>query len=225
MNLFLFDIDGTLLNTFRAGQKAANRAFQKLFGIDNAMDGIRTDGLTDPLILRMMSTNCLKREFDDDESRSFYTEYISCLDQELKSNGRVQILPGVFRILEDLKSKQGCVLALGTGNIEDGAWIKLHHAGLRQYFTIGGFGSDSENREELISIGIRKASERYNHGRKFSRVYVIGDTPHDINHGRAAGAITVGVGTGNYSLDELSETKPDLLLSDLTDKSLYSAIF
>lgn len=224
MKLLLFDIDGTLLNTFRAGQQAANTAFHKLFGIENAMDGIRTDGLTDPLILKMMFTNCLQREFRSEESDTFYNEYLNCLDHELKTSKRIDILPGVFELLDSLKTKSDCVLALGTGNIEGGAWIKLQHAGLRDYFSIGGFGSDSEHRNELISIGIKKASEKYNGNRGFREVFVIGDTPHDITHGRAAGAVTVGVGTGNYSLDELNECEPDYLFSDLTDSSLYSVV-
>lgn len=224
MKLLLFDIDGTLLNTFRAGQQAANRAFHKLFGIENAMDGIRTDGLTDPLILKMMSTNCLQREFDNMESLSFYREYLNYLDDELKNSGRISILPGVFELLDTLEKRPDCVLALGTGNIEDGAWIKLDHAGLRHYFSIGGFGSDSEHRDELISIGIRKASKKYNRRMDFDQVFVIGDTPHDITHGRTAGAVTVGVGTGNYTMDELSKSRPDYLLKDLTDKTLQSVI-
>lgn len=225
MKLLLFDIDGTLMHTFRAGMRAADRAFEKLFGIENAMDGIRTDGLTDPLILRMMFDNVFKREFRSEESESFYLEYIKFLDEELNALERINVLPGVPGLLDELSGRQDCVLALGTGNIEEGAWIKLRYAGLNSYFNTGGFGSDSEKRNELINIGIKKASKTYNYGADFSEVYVIGDTPHDILHGKTAGAITVGVATGNYSMEELKETGPDYLLPDLTGKSLSSEIF
>ena len=189
------------------------------------MDGIRTDGLTDPLILRMMFSNTFKREFNGEESSVFYREYLNCLDEELVNLEKINVLPGVFELLDNLNSRTDYVLALGTGNIEEGAWIKLDHAGLKNYFTIGGFGSDSEHRDELISIGIRKASEKYNNSRDFKEVFVIGDTPHDINHGKTAGAVTVGVCTGNYSRDEMDQTRPDYLFADLTDEQLISSVF
>ena len=51
MNLLLFDIDGTLLSTSGTATRAADKAFEKFFNIKNIMEGIRTDGKTDPLIL------------------------------------------------------------------------------------------------------------------------------------------------------------------------------
>jgi len=225
MKLLLFDIDGTLMKSFRAGMRAADRAFEKLFGIGNAMDGIRTDGLTDPLILRMMFKKVFDREFSNEESTSFYNEYINFLDLELKTLDEIDVLPGVVDLLEELIGRDDCVLALGTGNIEEGAWIKLRYAGLSSYFDTGGFGSDSEKRNELLVIGIKKASETYNAGANFSDIYVIGDTPHDVMHGKAAGAKTVGVATGSYSIDELRNTEPDYLLPDLGDTNIISLIF
>lgn len=225
MKLLLFDIDGTLINTFRAGQRAADRAFHKLFGIDNVMNGIRTDGLTDPLILKMMFTNTFDREFNGEESESFYQSYIDCLNEELGKLEKINILPGVFELLDHLRTRSDCILALGTGNIEEGAWLKLEHAGLRSYFSTGGFGSDSEKRNKLIEIAIQKASLTYNNSQQFEKVFVIGDTPHDITHGRTAGALTVGVGTGNYSMKELEDSQPDFLFKDLTDKSLQNGVF
>ena len=224
MKLLLFDIDGTLMHTYRAGMQAAERAFAKLFGIENAMEGIRTDGLTDPLILRMMFEKVFKRDFSMEESESFYFEYVRFLDEELNALQKITVLPGVLDLLGELSGRKDCVLALGTGNIEEGAWIKLRYAGLRTYFDTGGFGSDSENRNELLNIGINKASMTYNSGAGFNEVYVIGDTPHDIVHGRAAGAITVAVATGSYSMEELGEAAPDHLIRNLDNKSLSSKI-
>jgi len=101
------------------------------------------------------------------------------------------------------------------GNIERGAWVKLKHCELDSYFSFGGFGSDSEDREQLIRIAIDRAKNIAN--REIEKIFVIGDTPLDIIHGRAAGALTVGVSTGVYSYGQLGSYKPDFLFNDLLD--------
>lgn len=224
MKLYLFDIDGTLIHTFKAGQKAADRAFEQVFGVKNAMEGIRTDGLTDPLILAMMFEKTFKRRFTHSEALGFYSSYVSYLDDELSKMETITVLPGVTELLKKISSVPGCALALGTGNIEQGAWVKLRYAGLDSYFKTGGFGSDSEKRNELIISGIEKAGNTLNGKVSFKEIYVIGDTPHDINHGRAAGGITVAVATGNYTLNELEEHNPDFLLEDLSKSETDTAL-
>ncbi len=48
-------------------------------------------------------------------------------------------------------------------------------------------------------------------------VVVIGDTPNDIACGRAAGARTVAVATGPFSVAELHEHGADVVLESLAD--------
>ena len=107
-------------------------------------------------------------------------------------------------------------MGLATGNIEAGAWIKLRRAGLDSYFRFGGFGSDSENRTEVIRAAMRRAEEFL--GRSVPRDYfwVIGDTPRDILHAKEAGVKNLAVATGGSTLAELSEYGPDYLLKDLS---------
>ena len=75
------------------------------------------------------------RNYEIKESELFYEKYLYFLDQELGSSNKVDVLPGVFDLLEDLIKRENSVLGLGTGNIEQGAWIKLDYAGLKKYFT------------------------------------------------------------------------------------------
>lgn len=224
MKLLLFDIDGTILLTNGAGTRAANRAFEKIYGHPGAMDGVDAAGKTDPLILREMFGNTLSRSYAHAEAEKLFEEYVIFLEEEV-GNSPIDIMPGIPYLLENLSSRKDIMLGIATGNIERGARIKLRRAGLDGHFKTGGFGSDSWNREELIRVAIERAKGLLTDGEDFERIYVIGDTPHDIVHGRASGAVTVAVATGRYSVDELQEHNPDYLFDQLEDFNNVIAIF
>jgi len=214
MKLLLFDIDGTLLLTNGAGTRAANRAFEQIYGIKNAMNQIDAAGKTDPLILKEIFLNELNRDYAQQEARALYDHYIPFLEEET-GKAEITVMPGVRQLLENLTTREDMVLGVATGNIEEGAWIKLRSAGLDKHFKFGGFGSDSHSREHLILKALDRAKNHIAHPTEFEKIFVIGDTPHDINHGRAAGALTVGVATGSYSRAQLEEHNPDHLFDDL----------
>jgi phosphoglycolate phosphatase-like HAD superfamily hydrolase len=224
MKLLLFDIDGTILLTGGAGTRAANRAFEKIHGLGDAMGGIDAAGKTDPLILREMFGNRLSRDYTEDEAEELYREYVIFLEEEVE-NCRIEIMPGIPHLLGKLSSRSDMILGIATGNIERGARIKLRKSGLDAHFRVGGFGSDSGSREALIRVAIERAKGRLQDSGGFERVYVIGDTPHDIVHGRAAGAVTVAVATGRYSITELEEHRPDYLFEHLEDYESVIKIF
>jgi len=224
MKLLLFDIDGTLLLTDGAGTRAANRAFQKLHGIHNAMSSINAAGKTDPLILEEIFNNELGRSYLEHEAQEIFKEYISFFEDEIKTS-RIRIMPGIPDLLEALSRRNDITMGLATGNIEHSAWIKLRHSGLDAHFKTGGYGSDSASREHLIRTGIKRAEKLLSEISEYEKIFVIGDTPYDINHGKAAGAITVAVATGSYSMDELRDHKPDYIFKDFTDLESVVEIF
>ena len=217
MKMFLFDIDGTLIRTRGVGQRAADKAFEIIYGISNIMDGIDTCGRTDPVILGEMFRKAFSRSYYENESQEFFGEYLLQLETELKNEKEPIVLPGVTELLDDLHERPDTVLAVGTGNIEGGAWLKLKYAGLKKYFTFGGFGSDSENREGLLKIAIIKGRIKYNGNSDFEKVFVIGDTPMDIIHGTKTGAETIAVATGLFTKTELKKHNPHHLLDDLNN--------
>ncbi len=108
------------------------------------------------------------------------------------------------------------MLGLATGNLESGARIKLQRAELDSYFSFGGYGSDAENRTELIQVAIQRAEQHVGGEVPLDIVYVIGDTPRDIKHAKEAGVKTVAVATGKSDLDELAGYYPDHLFQDLS---------
>ena len=211
MRLVLFDIDGTLLLSGGAGTRSLHRAFQIRYGIEPDSTSIRFDGKTDPLIIQELISIY---DLDDEPGPELYDIYLSILPDEIRRSPNFQVLAGARELVIQLSADPNFLIGLATGNVETGARMKVERAGLSSYFPFGGYGSDSGDRTELIRAAIRRGSE-LTAPLVPDEVFVIGDTPRDIRHGRAAGAITIAVATGNYGLDELSLHDPDLAVAGL----------
>ncbi len=224
MKIILFDIDGTILQTNGAGTRAANRAFENIYGISEAMTRIDAAGKTDHIILQEIFMNELNRDFSQEEAEELYKLYIPFLEEET-GKSETTVMPGIPKLLENLSKRDDMALGVATGNIEQGAWIKLKSAGLDHHFNFGGFGSDSHIREQLIRKALERAKDHIEENTKIKDTFVIGDTPYDINHGKAAGTITVGVATGSYSREQLQEHNPDHLFDDLNNLETVLEIF
>jgi phosphoglycolate phosphatase-like HAD superfamily hydrolase len=108
----------------------------------------------------------------------------------------------------DAAVSHGCAMGLGTGNVEVGARVKLARAGLADRFTFGGFGSDHEDRAELIRIGAERGAQHLGRALGACRVVVIGDTPKDVRAAQAIGAESFAVATGPFSTEQLARTAP-----------------
>jgi phosphoglycolate phosphatase-like HAD superfamily hydrolase len=116
-----------------------------------------------------------------------------------------KLAPGIFNLLPKLKSRpHQFVLSLVTGNLEPVARLKLERAGVGGYFAHGqgAFGSDSEDRNELVPIARTRAALP---AWPRERTVVIGDTPRDIACARADGVRVVAVGTGPFGVEALAD--------------------
>jgi phosphoglycolate phosphatase-like HAD superfamily hydrolase len=120
----------------------------------------------------------------------------------------------VRSFLDVLSQRAGTVLALGTGNLEQSARMKLAAHGLDRYFETGGFGEDGIERDALIAAGIARAQSRYRMG--FARVVVIGDTPADVACARANRVHSLGVATGPCDVQALRQAGATLVYADLS---------
>jgi phosphoglycolate phosphatase-like HAD superfamily hydrolase len=220
VKLLLFDVDQTLISTGGAGIRALNRAFQKLYSVENAMDGILPHGKTDPGIIREIlhrhPVPPLNERTDGfpTSMTAILESYLEFLDNEIDSTSSYKILPGIEGILNSFAGRSDIAIGLATGNVEAGARIKLERGNLNRYFPFGGFGSDSEDRTELVRQGAERAATYLGHMPAATDVFVIGDTPRDIFAGREAGFLTVGVATGKYSKAELAESGATVAISD-----------
>ena len=213
--LLLFDIDGTLIHSGGAGIYALKSALQERFGIADDLRDIEFAGRTDSGIV-VSILNKHKIPATNENVTAFLDSYVHCLSLELpRRQGR--LLPGVLELLEKLKSRNHLVLALLTGNVSRGAQLKLEHYGVWHFFEFGAFADDHHDRNQLGSFARARAEEK--HGREFStaEIDIIGDTPRDIECGKAMGARTVAVATGTWTSDKLAEHHPDFLIDDLSD--------
>lgn len=214
MKLLLFDVDQTLINTGGAGIRALNRAFRKVLKLDNAMDGITPHGKTDPAIVREALANVWDGKPAGDCVPAILDAYIFFLQEEVERSEAYRVLPGIAVILGEITRRNGVMLGLATGNLEKGARIKLHRGGLNGYFTFGGFGSDSEDRLMLVQRAAELGTHRSGGTMDPENVFVIGDTPRDVEAGRKAGFRTVGVATGGYSTDQLRQHEACCVISN-----------
>jgi phosphoglycolate phosphatase-like HAD superfamily hydrolase len=212
--LFLFDIDGTLLASGGAGWKAMAAACAELFGASD-LAGIDIAGRTDTSIARQLFARHGQAATPENCTRLFDC-YLGHLERYLpETNG--QLLPGVIELLDTLRERSDCVVALLTGNLARGAELKLTHYGLWKYFDFGAYADDHHDRNELGPVARARASDR--HGVEFpaENVIVLGDTPHDVACARAIGARAVAIATGRHSRAELEASAPDFLFDDLSD--------
>ncbi|HEY3448054.1 MAG TPA: HAD family hydrolase [Myxococcales bacterium] len=221
MDLVLFDIDGTLVDTGGAGRRAIEAAARQLYNRPDLFDDVAFDGATDRAICRAALRH-LDRSFDETEIDRLLDTYLAFLGDEVERSARYLIYPGVEQVAAAMES-HGVLLGLGTGNVEPGARVKLERGNLNRFFSFGGFGDDAEDRGTLIRMGLRRGEQIL--GRRAKEAWVIGDTPKDHSAARAAGAKVVLVATGRYSMAELSACGPDLCVETLEDKRVLSLLW
>jgi phosphoglycolate phosphatase-like HAD superfamily hydrolase len=217
--LVLFDIDGTLLHTLGAGIRGMNRAFGRLHGRPDALDGVPVAGRTD----RSIVTDALRRigvEPDSNRIRTFRDVYVGELPDELHrvASTAPGVLPGVETTIAIFEQLPDVAIGLLTGNFEACAAIKLDHYGLGRRFAFGGFGDDHLDRRDLLPLAVKRAREAGVDATD-SRVVVIGDTPLDVDCAHAHGALAVAVATGNYSADDLTRSGADVVLDSLGEEA------
>jgi phosphoglycolate phosphatase-like HAD superfamily hydrolase len=219
MRLVLFDIDGTLVNTGRAGADAMDLAFAELYQIPKAFASIHMSGKTDPSILQEALTHH-RLQLDAAALTAFQERYIFHLRRTLQEPTRWRrLMPGIPLLLDTLRARADVLLGLLTGNMATGAQLKLEAFGIWHHFRLGAYGSDAIDRNALVPVAQARARALVGHDFLPAQILVIGDTPRDIACARAHGARVVAVATGSYSVEELQQHEPDHCFMDLGDIS------
>lgn len=205
-SLYLFDVDGTLVHAGGAGRRAFERALMDRFGHGTATLGpLRLDGMTDRLIARK-ALELLGLPFDDASCDGILDRYVEHLREEIEGPGYA-VLPGVLPLLDALRARGGLV-GLCTGNVVEGARLKLRRGGVDRYFdwsasAVFGFAADGEEREKLVLAALQRAAAKLGRPVPPRAAVVVGDTPRDVAAAHHAGCTALGVATGRYSQGEL----------------------
>ena len=200
--LVLFDIDGTLLLRASAEHAAALReALETVYGVTTDGRPVSAAGRTDTAIARdLAALGGVERERFDAGLEAFIAACGRAYAERCPPSLDAFVAPGMAELLAALAARGDVLCSLVTGNYETVARLKLERAGIGHHFPSGqgGFGSDSEDRNELPAIARARAA---NYPRE--RTIVIGDTPLDIECAHADGLRILAIATGLYSADQL----------------------
>ena len=211
---YLFDIDGTLLNS-RDGvhYNAFHRAVREVFGVNSKIDGVPVHGNTDIGILRAVLVREGVSDLDFQVKLPKMLELMCSEVQQKAAELRPVLCPAVEDFLQTLHD-DGKLLGVVSGNLEPIGWAKISAAGLRDYFSFGSFSDRNELREDIFHYGIDEARRRLG---PRAAVFLVGDTPADIAAARKVDAPVIAVATGIYRVEELRKHNPDACVSCCSD--------
>lgn len=206
---YLFDIDGTLLNSRDAVHYEAFLVALRERGCKNGIDGVPTQGSTDPIIL----LNALARVgIDEAAGRTMLAGILDKMSDEVElhiGEMKPELCAAVPQLLAELHAS-GKLLGVASGNVERIGWAKLKAAGIRQYFSFGSYSDRNETRTDIFRWGADEARRRIGTG---ARVCFVGDTPGDISAAKEAGFPVIAVATGIFSVAELAALDPELCIA------------
>lgn len=218
VELILFDVDGTLLQSHKVTRYGMSIALKEVFGGDGPIDQYSMSGKTDQQIMReLMLLNGISADEINEKLPKACQLYVKIVCESI-SQFDLHTCVGIPELLRTLQGQKHITLGLLTGNLEGIVEAKLSQAGLwKNIFSIGGFGSDAEDRNLLPKIAISRAEKLLQKKIDASSVVLVGDTPRDIDCARVAGTRIMAVATGHYSVEELGKYHPDYLFENFSD--------
>ena len=147
----------------------------------------------------------------------FKAVYFERLASRLETWTQGYACPGAGDLLEALAREPGVQLGLETGNFREAAFIKLRKFGLDVFFEEGGFGGDWMTRTDVVADAIARCQA--NSGRVYdsAEIFLVGDSPSDVEAGKANGINTVAVATGRCDKQTLRALRPTFVFEDLSD--------
>jgi phosphoglycolate phosphatase-like HAD superfamily hydrolase len=212
----LFDIDGTLITTGGASDRAWKRAFKELHDVDVDVPAVTGKGVPDPEVGRVVFKAALGREPTEEEADTLMRRRLDYLPEEVANSPGFKVQDCVVELLDKLID-DGVLLGLTTGNVEEAAHIKLQRANLNRFFSFGGYGSDSPDRTELTKKALERAELVSGRSLDLEHCLACGDTPRDIEAGHGAGIRVVGVATGEFTVEELKEAGADAAITSFCE--------
>jgi phosphoglycolate phosphatase len=215
--ILLFDIDGTLVSTGGAGAVAWKQAFEELYGIPADIGQYTDAGMTDPDVGAKTFEAVLNRKPSPQELAQLVQRRLEHLPEAVEKSEGYRVLPGVPERLEQL-SRAGHLLGLITGNGDGAAHIKLQRAGLNRWFTYGAYASAGVDRPEIVRQAVGRGEAMLGCDVPNTEIFVIGDTPLDIQAAHAVDCTAIAVATGKYDVAALEEAGADHVLETLEEE-------
>jgi phosphoglycolate phosphatase-like HAD superfamily hydrolase len=215
--ILLFDIDGTLVSTGGAGAVAWRQAFEELHGIPADIGQFTDAGMTDPDVGAKTFEAVMSREPTSRELAQLIQRRLERLPEAVAESEGYKVLPGVPERLRQL-SHDGHLLGLITGNGDGAAHVKLARGDLNRWFTFGAYATAGVERAGIVRRAVERGEAMLGRDVPNSDIYVIGDTPLDIEAAHAVGCTAIGVATGHFDAAALREAGADHLLETLEEE-------
>ncbi len=213
-DVYLFDIDGTLLNCRDAVHYFAFcDALTTLAGRPVNLDGVVTHGNTDVGILRDALRLADVPESVWRPALPATRDAMSAFVEARMHGFDIEATPGIGRVLDHLKAR-GAVLGVATGNLERIGRAKLRKAGVLHRFDFGGYSDEFEYRRDVFGAALQTARRLAG---KAAAVCVVGDTPEDVRAAKACGLPVIAVATGIFPHADLLAEAPDWCLRSFLD--------
>ncbi len=200
----LFDLDGTLVDTVPFILASVRHAFEGYGSCPTDAEWVA--GIGTPL--RAQLAAFARRPEDVEELFARYRRYW------LEHHDRVtRPFPGAVETVRALRER-GHPVGIVTAKIEEGARRSLGHVGLLG--EVGAIvGADTCARCKPDPMPVRVALERL--GRAPSEAVLVGDSPHDVAAGNAAGVATVAALWGASGREALAAARPGYYLERVTE--------
>lgn len=218
--LILFDVDLTLVILTGSNLLALNSAFEEVHGIPNAFEGVVFGGGLDlPLTTEMYRRWGINKgdSHATPDLSAFKTVYFNHLAMGLQEWAEGYVCPGARDLLDALAREPGVQLGLQTGNFREAAFLKLRKFGLDVFFDEGGFGGDWMTRTEVVADAIAKCQALSGKVYERREIFLIGDSPSDVEAGKANEIYTLAVATGRCDVATLKALHPTHVFKDLSD--------
>jgi phosphoglycolate phosphatase len=215
--ILLFDIDGTLVSTGGAGAVAWKRAFEELYGIPADIGEFTDAGMTDPDVGAKTFEAVMDRRPTPRELAQLIQRRLEHLPEAVAESKGYRVLPGVPERLKQL-SRAGHLLGIITGNGDGAAHVKLARGDLNRWFTFGAYASAGVDRPGIVRRAVERGEAMLGEDVPNTEIYVIGDTPRDIEAAHAVDCTAIAVATGHYDRNALLEAGADHVLDTLEEE-------
>jgi pyrophosphatase PpaX len=201
----LFDLDGTLIDSIGLIVDAMHHAFE---GFDGAVpaDSEWMSGIGTPLYKQLALYARSAEELE--MLRERYRAY-----QFIHHDNVIKEYPGTTAVLENLHER-GLVMGIVTSKGDELARRGLELTGLANFLPVV-IGADSVTRHKPEPEPVLLALERL--GVRADEALMMGDSPHDISAGNAAGVRTIGALWGPFTREQIAVAGPTYWMANISE--------